>query len=142
MALVASVFLPTYSRPKFPGRKPFGKAPEMARKTDGSSSRSSASLTSLRNQVDKIDQQILKLINERARVSVEIGKVKQDASGDVFAPAREEEVIQNLLAHNQGPLEPMTVRAQSARPGQTLFSGASFIMSSASARARARSVWR
>jgi chorismate mutase/prephenate dehydratase len=90
---------------------PFGKATEMARKADGPSNRPSGSLASLRSQVDKLDQQILKLINERARVSVEIGKVKQDQSGDVFAPAREEEVIQNLLAHNQGPLEPMTVRA-------------------------------
>src|SRR5437763_16846392 len=91
---------------------PFGKATEMARKADGSSHhRPSASLASLRTQVDRLDQQILKLINERARIAVGIGKVKQDRSGDVFAPAREDEVLQNLLSRNQGLLEPMTVRA-------------------------------
>jgi chorismate mutase/prephenate dehydratase len=86
----------------------------MARKVDGGSqpaSRSSASLNSLRSQIDKIDLQILKLINDRARLAVEIGKLKQDQSSEIFAPAREEEVIQNLLAHNQGPLDPATVRA-------------------------------
>src|SRR5438874_11744661 len=91
---------------------PFGKATEMARKADGSShSRPSASLASLRTQVDKLDQQILKLVNERARLAVEIGKVKQDQASNIFAPAREEEVFQNVLGNNHGPLDEVTVRA-------------------------------
>jgi chorismate mutase / prephenate dehydratase len=87
----------------------------MARKTEtGSTSshaRSTASLNSLRSQVDKIDLQMLKLINERARIASEIGKVKHDQAGDIFAPAREEEVLQNLIANNQGPLDAASIRA-------------------------------
>ena len=85
----------------------------MARKPESGSHSSSrgGSLSSLRSHVDKLDQQILKLVNERAKLAVEIGKVKQDQSGDVFSPAREEEVVQNVLAANQGPLDPITIRA-------------------------------
>src|SRR5262249_61972973 len=38
-------------------------------------------------------------------------KVKQDQASDIFSPAREEEVLQNVLAGNHGPLDPMTIRA-------------------------------
>jgi chorismate mutase/prephenate dehydratase len=86
----------------------------MARKSDGGSNSPhgrAASLASLRSQIDKLDQHILKLINERASLAIDIGRVKQDQAGDIFSPAREEEVIRNLLDANKGPLEPTSVRA-------------------------------
>jgi len=84
----------------------------MAKKSDsGSSTRTTAALNSLRSQIDKLDQNLLKLMNERARLAIEIGKIKQDQATDIFAPAREEEVIQNILASNKGPLDEATVRA-------------------------------
>ena len=46
----------------------------MARKSDtDQSSRSAAVLKSLRSQIDKLDLQILKSINERAALAAEIG---------------------------------------------------------------------
>ena len=89
----------------------------MARKTETGSSHStdrSASpkdLKSFRVQIDKLDQQILDLINKRAGLAFEIGKVKSDNGGNIFSPAREEEVIQNVLNNNKGPLGEATVRA-------------------------------
>jgi chorismate mutase/prephenate dehydratase len=86
----------------------------MARKSESGSNSPhgrTASLASLRSQIDKLDQQILKLINERASLAIDIGRVKQDQAGDIFSPAREEEVIRNLLDANKGPLEPTSVRA-------------------------------
>src|SRR6266446_4707454 len=86
----------------------------MARKTESgstSSHKSAGSLASFRSQIDKLDLQILKLINDRAKLALEIGKVKQDAASDIFAPAREEEVLQNVLHTNHGPLDETTVRA-------------------------------
>jgi chorismate mutase/prephenate dehydratase len=92
----------------------------MARKPDGtpttsaSAARSSSSLRHLRERIDKLDLQILKLVNERASVAAEIGRVKNDAGGEVFSPAREEEVLQNVLALNSkhdGPLDAVTIRA-------------------------------
>jgi chorismate mutase/prephenate dehydratase len=73
--------------------------------------KSAAAVKQLRNQIDRLDLQILKLLNERAEHAAEIGEYKADQGADTFAPAREEEVIQNLVEHNRGPLDANTIRA-------------------------------
>jgi chorismate mutase/prephenate dehydratase len=88
----------------------------MTRKSEGgnnsaTTARTLASLKGLRSQIDKLDLQILKLVNERASLAAEIGKVKNEFSTEVFSPAREEEVLQNMLEASKGPLDPATIRA-------------------------------
>src|SRR5712691_8898075 len=88
----------------------------MTRKTESgnsaaSANRAAASLRTLRTHIDKLDLQILKLVNDRAGVAAEIGKFKNDHGAEVFSPAREEEVLQNVLDANKGPLDAPTVRA-------------------------------
>jgi chorismate mutase/prephenate dehydratase len=94
----------------------------MARKADGSNpsanstgnTRTAAQLKALRAQIDKLDIQIVKLINERASLAGEIGRAKLEQGEDIFAPAREEEVYQNVLTANEknkGPLDEATIRA-------------------------------
>jgi chorismate mutase/prephenate dehydratase len=87
----------------------------MARKSDSGSQppadKSAAHLATLRGQIDKLDLQILEMINKRASVAAQIGKVKADQGGEVFSAAREEEVLGNVLAANGGPLEPVTIKA-------------------------------
>jgi chorismate mutase / prephenate dehydratase len=87
----------------------------MARKPDPDSNqapaKTPAQLKQLRSTIDKLDLQILKLVNERAALAAEIGRVKSDQGAEVFAPAREEEVYQNLLENNKGPLDHATIRA-------------------------------
>src|SRR5712691_5549820 len=88
----------------------------MTRKTESgnsaaSANRAAASLRTLRTHIDKLDLQILKLVNDRAGVAAEIGKFKNDHGAEVFSPAREEEVLQNVLDANKGPLDLSTVRA-------------------------------
>lgn len=76
--------------------------------------RGGESLRSLRSQIDKLDLQILKLANERASVAGKIGRIKNDQGDEVFSPAREEEVLKQVLdlnAKHSGPLDPNTVRA-------------------------------
>lgn len=68
-------------------------------------------LASLRAQIDKFDASILELLNKRAAVAAQIGKVKADQGEVVFSAAREEEVIANVLAAHKGPLAPVTVKA-------------------------------
>jgi chorismate mutase / prephenate dehydratase len=89
------------------------------RKSDGATAtltpaRAAADLKRLRAQIDKLDVQILKLINERAGLAADIGRLKNDHGSEVFSPAREEEVLKNVLeAHekSKGPLDIDTVRA-------------------------------
>src|SRR3712207_3082121 len=86
----------------------------MTRKTDSDNSTPAKTATAIKNirgQIDKLDLQILKLINERAALAVELGKLKSDHGTEVFAPAREEEVYQNVLEANKGPLDEATIRA-------------------------------
>ncbi|HEX5269052.1 MAG TPA: prephenate dehydratase [Gemmataceae bacterium] len=89
------------------------------RKSDGATStlspaKAAANLKHLRAQIDRLDLQILKLINERAGLAADIGRVKNDHGSEVFSPAREEEVLKNVFeAHEKakGPLDFETVRA-------------------------------
>src|SRR5437660_4185322 len=89
--------------------------PSMARKTDSDSNpgspKTAAALKHLRANIDKLDLQILRLINERAGLAAEIGRVKNDHGAEVFSPSREEEVLTNVLEANKGPLDESTVRA-------------------------------
>lgn len=86
----------------------------MTRKPDtltASPAKSAAALKHIRSQIDKLDLQLLKLINERAGLAAEIGRVKNDQGAEVFTPAREEEVYKNVLEANKGPLDEATIRA-------------------------------
>ncbi len=62
-------------------------------------------------QIDKLDLQILELLNKRASIAALIGKVKADQGGEVFSAAREEEVLGNVLVSNKGPLQEVTIKA-------------------------------
>jgi len=62
------------------------------------------SLEELRNQIDQLDKQLIKLLNERARVVIEIGKLKAQAGKPIYAPDREKEVLARITAANEGPL--------------------------------------
>lgn len=55
-----------------------------------------------RDQIDAIDEQILKLVNERASHARHIGELKDD--GVIYRPEREAQVLRRLQANNQGPL--------------------------------------
>ena len=57
-----------------------------------------------REKIDALDRQIVDLLNERASVVVEVGKVKQKTGGPIYAPARESAVLARVLGANKGPL--------------------------------------
>jgi len=56
-----------------------------------------------RQQIDSLDTQILNLLNERAKVILEVGRVKSDSKMAAYAPQREEEILQRLNSQNSGP---------------------------------------
>ena len=69
----------------------------------------SKSLKNCREQIDAIDEQLLKLVNERAKLAREIGSLKQD--GPIYRPEREAQVLRRLMENNAGPLSSEAVTA-------------------------------
>jgi chorismate mutase/prephenate dehydratase len=61
-------------------------------------------LRELREKIDHLDAGIVRLLNERAAVSVEIGRIKREAGCDICDPSREERVYRNLAESNDGIL--------------------------------------
>ena len=62
------------------------------------------SLEKLRLRIDELDSELLKLLNERAKCVIEIGKIKQKEKKDVLVPLREKELLDRLLIVNKGPM--------------------------------------
>ncbi|USN99196.1 MAG: prephenate dehydratase [Phycisphaeraceae bacterium] len=96
-----------------PSRKPTAKKP--ANRSAGDvpaaheSSNDSQKLAGLRKVVDRIDTRLVKLLNERAEAVVEIGKHKRGTNTPIYAPHREAEVLDKVLAANAGPLPDRTI---------------------------------
>lgn len=63
-----------------------------------------------RRKIDDVDEELVRLLNERATYANEIGKVKEKLGMDAYSPQREEEVIQNVLRWNRGPLTSTALR--------------------------------
>jgi chorismate mutase/prephenate dehydratase len=65
-----------------------------------------AKLLPLRQRIDQLDQEILGLINERARTAQAVGDLKHahHEQGPVFRPEREAQVIRALQQVNAGPI--------------------------------------
>lgn len=69
------------------------------------------SLEDLRKRIDEIDGQLVQLLNERARVVVEVGKLKNADDTPIYAPHREKQVFDKIRKANQGPLPDRTLMA-------------------------------
>lgn len=62
----------------------------------------SKDLAGLRAQIDALDERLLRLLNRRAALAHDVGKLKQ--SSRIYRPEREAQVLRRILAKNAGPL--------------------------------------
>ncbi|MHC5060949.1 MAG: prephenate dehydratase [Planctomycetota bacterium] len=69
------------------------------------------SLEELRKKIDDIDSKLIELLNARAQVVVEVGKIKSQTNGPIYAPGREKEVLEKIARANKGPLPDKTLQA-------------------------------
>lgn len=62
-------------------------------------------IQSYRKEIDRLDDEILRLLNERSRNVIEIGKLKKASTTDahLHTPRREAEIIERLTRQNPGP---------------------------------------
>lgn len=70
-------------------------------------------LEDLRSRIDDIDERLLSLLNERARIAAEVGACKRASQPDApfHAPGRERQVLARLEALNTGPFPREAIRA-------------------------------
>ncbi len=65
-------------------------------------------LKPLRERIDSIDQQLLRLFNERAQAALEVGEVKLGNATEeppvFYRPEREVQILERLMGQNRGPL--------------------------------------
>src|SRR5215470_12041651 len=57
-----------------------------------------------RKSIDKLDAQIVRLLNERTRHVLAIGEIKLKAGEEIYAPHRERAVLNRIGRLNQGPI--------------------------------------
>ena len=61
-------------------------------------------LEKYRKEIDVTDKKIVELLNKRAKAVLEIGKIKKATSSNIYVPAREKQVLDNVIRNNNGPL--------------------------------------
>jgi len=79
--------------------------------TEPQADNTAAPLSRLRERIDELDRGIVELLNERAKVVVQVGRAKMQDGTPVYAPDREHVVLQRIAELNEGPLPQSTLQA-------------------------------
>jgi len=61
-------------------------------------------LDTLRKQIDRIDDTLLKLYNERMELVHQVGEVKNNTGAPIYRPEREKSILNRLKSQNNGKL--------------------------------------
>jgi chorismate mutase/prephenate dehydratase len=63
-----------------------------------------------RQEIDRLDAEILTLLNSRAKEAMHIGEIKKELGKPLYVPSREKQVYERLSKMNTGPLPTEAVR--------------------------------
>jgi chorismate mutase len=69
-----------------------------------------AELKRLREAIDRVDEVLVKLLNQRAKYAVEIGEIKGLLELPIYSPEREKQVLQHVESRSDSPLEAAAIR--------------------------------
>ena len=72
--------------------------------------RALAEIDELRQRIDELDEQLVRLLSARARCALAIGRAKKALGLEVYQPSREAEVLDHVQRLNQGPLDDGAIR--------------------------------
>jgi chorismate mutase/prephenate dehydratase len=67
-------------------------------------------ISELRQAIDEVDSHILRLLNRRAVLAIEVGRLKAQQNLEFHAPQREEEIYARLAEENVGPFPSQAIR--------------------------------
>lgn len=70
---------------------------------------SEETLNNPRAEIDAIDGEILRLLNERARIAIRVGATKKSAEASLVDARRESEVLSRLKRDNSGPFDDLSI---------------------------------
>ncbi|HEY6839270.1 MAG TPA: chorismate mutase, partial [Geobacteraceae bacterium] len=71
----------------------------------------SRTLQDLRHDIDAIDDRILELLNQRASLVIEVGRLKSGQKAEFHVPNREREIYERLSSANPGPFPSTALRS-------------------------------
>lgn len=63
------------------------------------------SIEDWRDEIDRIDEELVRLLNARSKCAIEIGRIKREIGQPVYSPSREREVLEHVTGINGGPLD-------------------------------------
>lgn len=63
------------------------------------------SIDDIRQEIDQIDSDLLRIFNRRANLALQIGEIKKERGLPVYDPAREKKIFERMKAENPGPLD-------------------------------------
>ena len=63
------------------------------------------SIDDWRSRIDELDGELLRLLNERARIALRVGESKKEAGASLCDHTRERQVIERMSEANEGPLD-------------------------------------
>jgi chorismate mutase len=63
----------------------------------------------IRDTIDRLDSELLRIFNERAQLALEIGIIKKERGLPVYDPSREKKIFQRMSAENPGPLDDQAI---------------------------------
>ena len=67
-------------------------------------------LEDLRKDIDRVDEVLVRLLNERARCVCEVGRLKKEQGIEIYQPARETDVLKHVReVASEGPLGPEAI---------------------------------
>ena len=75
-----------------------------------SKSRGTEKLSAVRRRIDRLDLQLLRLLDQRAMLALAIGRIKQRRRWPVFDSRREALVLRRVGRANRGPLSASAVQ--------------------------------
>ena len=64
----------------------------------------------IRDAIDRVDEVIVRLLNQRAKYAIEIGEIKGVLGLPIYAPEREQQVLHHVEKTCEGPLDAPTMR--------------------------------
>ncbi|HLO26582.1 MAG TPA: chorismate mutase [Geobacteraceae bacterium] len=59
----------------------------------------------IRQEIDRIDSDLLRIFNRRAELALKIGEIKKGLGLPVYDPAREKKIFVRMKEENPGPLD-------------------------------------